>query len=99
MLILGLLFSGCVVGRAAVVRDPDSERIDRDMAHEVFSQATPGAQGIALAGAPPLAKPFPPEINRWQRGVPAWGWGSWGGGWPTGRGYRHHGAWSPRPWR
>ncbi len=89
VLTLVLAFA-CAGGRAAQARDDDLERIERAMAPEPFTPGTPGADGIALVGAPPMAPPFPPDPEPELHGIPVWGWG---GGWPV-HGASQHPRWS-----
>ncbi len=75
------LLAACTAGRSSLAFDDSSERIERSMAFELFSAATPGAQGIALASdATPLASPgasspTPTELRQTD-------WTTVGAGWP-----------------
>ncbi len=88
VLLTALLAAGCATARAVV--DDDLARIDDGMRFEPYSDATPGADGIALGpDAPPLSEvPFEPSTSlvssRWSSGR-GWGRAPLGGyGWGVG---------------
>ena len=76
---MAVLGAGC--GARTVLLKDESQRIEEAMRPEVFSERTPGADGIALSGAEPLAEPFPEHSNALRAcppGHPHRGLGSWG---------------------
>ena len=80
---VALLACGCATTATKIVHDDNTDRIDREMVHEVFTEATPGAQGIILGpDAPPLAvlsyvEPVYNGYGRHYSGYGGYGYGPW----------------------
>jgi hypothetical protein len=87
------LLAGCATMSPKIVHDDNTDLIDREMRHEVFTEATPGAQGIVLGpDAPPLAAITYADNtnyvrnNRYNSGYGGYGYGGFIGGARTGVG-------------
>lgn len=84
---VALLACGCATTARKIVHDENTDRIDVEMKREVFTEATPGAQGIVLGPeAPPLAVVSYADVQDYSYGrhMSGYGGGYGYGPWYTG---------------